>query len=319
MKWRWLVGAVVFCTICANAVAQQASDPDSLPEIVAKVNGLEISKTELLRRVDALKAQIPPSEVPPDFYRRVLDELIGDELLYQAVEAKNLAPTEAEIESEFENQSEGFGGLAAFAKALAKQGISPAQVKLDLKKEIGIQRMVERDIVPQVTVTEEEKRRFYDGNPDEMQESPEFRVAHILIQVAEDATPEVKEAARKKTSSLRSMIEMGQDFGDLAGRNSGDPGSKDNGGELPWMSKGQTVLPFEAAAMALDIGELSDVVETQFGFHILKLLERRGGELIPYEEVQARIEEYLKRMNLQKRLEIEVETLRTQGMVEVFI
>jgi len=79
------------------------------------------------------------------------------------------------------------------------------------------------------------------------------------------------------------------------------------------------VPPFEAAAMALDIGELSDVVETQFGFHILKLLERRGGELIPYEEVQARIEEYLKRMNLQKRLEIEVETLRTQGMVEVFI
>jgi len=319
MKWRWLVGAVVFCTICANALAQQASDPDSFPEIVAKVNGLEISKTELLRRVDALKAQIPPSEVPPDFYRRVLDELIGFELLYQAVEAKNLAPTEAEIESEFENQSEGFGGPAAFAKALAKQGISPAQVKLDLKKEIGIQRMVERDIVPEVTVTEEEKRTFYDGNPDEMQESPEFRVAHILIQVAEDATPEVKEAARKKTSSLRSMIEMGQDFGNLAGRNSGDPGSKDNGGELPWMSKGQAVPPFETAAMALDIGELSDVVETQFGFHILKLLERRGGELIPYEEVQARIEEYLKRMNLQKRLEIEFETLRTQGMVEVFI
>ena len=85
MKWRWLVGAVVFCTICANAVAQQASDPDSLPEIVAKVNGLEISKTELLRRVDALKAQIPPSEVPPDFYRRVLDELIGV-LLLEALE-----------------------------------------------------------------------------------------------------------------------------------------------------------------------------------------------------------------------------------------
>jgi len=283
------------------------------------VNGLEISKTELLRRAEALKAQIPPSEVPLDFYRRVLDDLISDELLYQAVEAKNLAPTEAEIESEFENQSQSFGGLVAFAEALAKQGISREQVKLDLKKEIGIQRMVERDLVSQVTVSEEEKRTYYDGNPEAMQKSSEFRVAHILIQVPADAPPEVKEAAYKKTTALWSMIEVGQDFGDLARRNSGDPGSKDNGGELPWMSKGETVPPFEAAAMALEIGEMSDVVETQFGFHILKLLERRGGGLIPYEDVQARIEEFLKKLNLQKRLETEVETLRAQGTVEVFI
>lgn len=79
------------------------------------------------------------------------------------------------------------------------------------------------------------------------------------------------------------------------------------------------VPPFEAAAMALEVGEMSDVVETQFGFHILKLLERRGGGLIPYEEVQGRIEEYLQQLNLQQRLETEVETLRTQATVEVFI
>ena len=319
MKRRWLIRAFVSCAICANALAQQAPIPGSLPEIVANVNGLEISKDELLRRADALQAQLPPSEVHPDFYQRVLDQMINDELLYQAVEAKNLAPTQAEIDSEFENQSKGFGGKAAFAEALAKEGISPDQVKRDLQKEIGIQRLVERDLVPQVTVSEEEKRTYYDGNPEEMRGSPEFRVAHILIQVPTDATAEVKEAARKKASALRSMIEVGQDFGDLARRNSGDPGSKDNGGELPWMSKGETVPPFEAAAMALEIGEMSDVVETQFGFHILKLLELRGGDLIPYEQVQGRIEEYLKQLGLQKRLETEVETLRTQGTVEVFI
>ena len=85
------------------------------------------------------------------------------------------------------------------------------------------------------------------------------------------------------------------------------------------MSKGETVPPFEAAAMALEIGEMSDVVETQFGFHILKLLELRGGDLIPYEQVHGRIEEYLKQLGVQKRLETEVETLRTQGTVEIFI
>ncbi len=229
MKWWWLVPALVLSAPCAIALAQQAPSPSTFPEVVTSVNGLEISKTDLLRRANALKTQLPSSEVPPDFYRRVLDELISGELLYQAVEAKNLAPTEAEIESEFENQSQGFGGPAAFAEALAKEGVSADQIKLDLKKDIGIQRMVQRDLVPQVTVTEEEKRTFYSGNTEAMQRSPEFRVAHILIQVAEDATPEVKEAARKKTASLRSMIEVGQDFGDLARRNSGDPGSKEQG------------------------------------------------------------------------------------------
>jgi peptidyl-prolyl cis-trans isomerase C len=115
------------------------------------------------------------------------------------------------------------------------------------------------------------------------------------------------------------MLDAGQDFAELARKNSEDPGSKDSGGELPWMSRGQTVPPFEAAAMALAPGELSPVVETDFGFHIIKLHEKRSAGVMSYEEVEGRIDEFLKRRSLQQKLEAEIQTLRTQAKVEVFI
>ena len=100
---------------------------------------------------------------------------------------------------------------------------------------------------------------------------------------------------------------------------SGDPGSKDNGGELGWMSEGQTVPPFEAAMKALAPGELSPVVETRFGYHIIRLHEKRGGGVTPYDNVQQRIEEFLKRQGVQEKLEQEIDQLRGSASIEVFI
>jgi len=327
MKLRWLTPALVTLVSTAASAHQAAAPtstppaatPEGFPAVVAVVNGTEISKTVLLRRADAMKSQLSPSDIGPDFYRRVLDDMVSSELLFQSVKEKGLAPTDGEIDVALASQSERFGGAAAFEAALARQGISLAEVKQELARELGIQKFIDRDLVPLVSVTDEEKRAFYDENASSMERPAQFRAAHILIQVAKDASPEAKAAAKTKAESIRSMIEMGQDFGELAARNSGDPGSKDNGGELPWMSKGQTVPPFEAAALALAPGEMSDVVETEFGFHIIKLLELRGSGVTPYEDVHERIEDYLMRVDIQKRLEQVVEELKQPAKIEVFI
>lgn len=293
------------------------SGPSTFPEVVARVNGAEISKAQLLRRADAIRAQI--QQVGPDFYQRVLDDLVGAELLYQSGLEKGLVPTEAELDAELGAQAERFGGQEAFDSALASEGLSLDEVRVELKKELAIQSLIERDFVPKVAVSEEAKRAFYEENASQMQRPMQFRVAHILIGTEDDATAEQKEEARKKAASLRSMAEAGQDFGELAQRNSDDPGSKDNGGELPWMSQGQTVPPFEAAALALAPGEMSDVVETQYGYHVIKMLERREAGPMSYEEVSERIEEFLKRRGLQEQLQDAVDTLRAEGQVEIFI
>jgi peptidyl-prolyl cis-trans isomerase C len=317
----------LFCSISLVAAigAAQAQQPQAttappdFPEIVARVNGTEITRTALLNRAEALKGQLPQVQIGPDFYQRVLDDMVGGELLYQSVEKKGLVPTTEEIDAEIESQKGRMGGEAGLTRALESQGLTLDDLRMELKKEIGIQKLIERDFVPAITVTPEEKRKFYDENSAQMQRPEQFRAAHILIRLDESATPEAKEEARKKAGALRSLLDAGQDFAELARKNSDDPGSKKTGGELPWMNKGQTVPPFEAAALALAPGEMSGVVETEYGFHIIKLHERRTAGVMSYEEVEGRIDEFLKRKTLQQKIETEVQTLRTQGKVEVFI
>ena len=245
------------------------------------VNGTDIPKSELIRRADAIRTQLQPTDIGADFYHRVLDEMVSSELLYQSVQTKGLLPAETEVDGQFAAQSQRFGGEEAFVAALVQQGLSVEEVKAELRKEMGIQKLIERDLVPTVRVSEEEKRAFYAENQEAMKQPMQFRAAHILISADESASEEEKAEAKTKAGAIRSMVEAGQDFGELAAKNSGDPSSKDNGGELPWMSEGQTVPPFEAAMKSLEVGELSGVVETEYGYHIIRLLERKGAGVAP--------------------------------------
>jgi len=323
MYLRWSLPALALVGSSALVSAQDAppasSDPASFPDVVARVNDTEISKADLLRRAEAIKTQVPPSQIGEGFYQRVLSDMVSGELLYQSVETKGLSPTEAEIAAEFESQQQRFGGPEAFQTALDEQGLSAEQIKVELKKEMAIQKLVETDFIPKLVVTEEATRTFYDGNLDAMQQPLEFKAAHILITVDEGASEEQKTELKQKAESIRNMVEMGQDFAELAAKNSGDPGSKDSGGALGWMAEGQTVPPFEAAMKLLEPGELSDIVETRYGYHIIKLEDRRGGTAMPYEEVKERIEEFLKQRGLQERIQEELEMLRGTATIEVFI
>jgi peptidyl-prolyl cis-trans isomerase C len=321
MTSRIVTFAIALLSAFRPAVAQPEATtaPADFPEVVARVNGAEITKEMLLRRAEALKNQMPAFEIGPDFYERVLDDMVSGELLYQSGEKQGLVPTDQEVDAEIEAQKQRMGQGVDFQALLAEQGITLDDLRVELRKEIAVQTLIERDFIPGISVTEEEKRAFYDENSAQMSRPQQFRAAHILIGVPENATPEQKEEARKKAGALRSLLDAGQDFAELAKRNSTDPGSKDSGGELPWMSLGQTVPPFETAALALAPGELSDVVETQFGFHIIRLLEKRDAGTATYDEVEGRIDDFLKRRSLQQRIETEIKNLRAQGKVEIFI
>jgi peptidyl-prolyl cis-trans isomerase C len=283
------------------------------------VNGSEITKEHLLERAELIRTQLPAGSAGADFYARVLENMVGAELLSQSATKNGFMPSDEELEAELSNQSVRFGGLEAFRSALEQQGLSLEDARSDLRRDMGIQRLIDEKIGAAVLVTEEEKQSFYDENQEAMQSPERFKVAHILIGVEDSATTEEKAAARKKAESIRSMVDAGQDFADLARRNSDDPGSKDTGGELPMMRRGETVAPFEAAALTLAPGELSDVVETQYGYHVIKMVERHEAGTSSYEEVQERIGQFLHQRQLQQRIEEEVQRLRQEGEVEVFL
>lgn len=138
-------------------------------------------------------------------------------------------------------------------------------------------------------VPDQQVLQYYQGHQKDYQVPEEVKVRHILIKVDAGADPKVDAAARQKAADLLKQIKGGADFAALAKANSDDPGSKEQGGELGMIQRGVTVPPFEKAAFGLEPGQISDVVKTQFGYHIIKVEEKQTAHLKSLDEVKAQI------------------------------
>jgi peptidyl-prolyl cis-trans isomerase C len=294
-------------------------DPASFPEVVAKVGGKEIKKSELIDRASAIRARLQIDDSTVSFYQKVLEELIGAELLFQSSMARGFSPTEEEVGGQIAALRARFPGEAEFTQGLSAQGLTLEELQKMMSRDMAIEKLIETEIVPRVSVSEESKKAFYEENSEQMKRPEQAKLSHILVRVESDASPEIRGQAQKKAVDLHRRLEAGEDFATLARENSDDPGSKAKGGDLSWVARGQTVPAFETAAFALQPGQTSDVVETQFGFHIIRLAELKPSELIPYEEVRERIGTFLSQQRLQEEIQGEVEALRAKAQVEVFI
>lgn len=129
-------------------------------------------------------------------------------------------------------------------------------------------------------------RTFYDQSPQRYHQPEQVRARHILLRVPKDATPEQSAAIEKQMLDLRARIEQGEDFAKLADERSEDPGSKGRGGDLGFFGRGQMTPPFEAAAFALEPGQLSPVVRTDFGFHLIRTEAKKPAQETSYEQAQ---------------------------------
>lgn len=305
----------------AAATAEKV-DPAKLPAVVAHVNGKEIGRDAL---VSAAKAMAPvaaragqPTDTR-DFYRQVLDDLVSAELMRQDAVAQGMNPSDAEVEAQVKQVTARFPSEAELQKALASENMTPAILRDQVKENLAVQKLIQTKIAPQATVDEAAQKKFYEENKARMMVPEQVRVAHILIATPQGATADQQAAAKKKAQDLLAQIRKGGDFGALAKANSEDPGSKDHGGELPWLAKGQTVPAFEAAAFALPVGQVSEVVQTQFGFHIIKSLERKAATTRSYEEVAPRLKEMLTQQKVRDLVQAHVAGLRGKAKIDIAI
>jgi peptidyl-prolyl cis-trans isomerase D len=138
-------------------------------------------------------------------------------------------------------------------------------------------------------VADQQVLQYYQGHQKDYQVPEEVKVRHILIKVDAGADPKIDAAAKQKAEDLLKQIKGGGDFASLAKANSDDPGSKEQGGELGMIQRGVTVPPFEKAAFGLEPGQISDLIKTQFGYHIIKVEEKQTAHLKSLDEVKAQI------------------------------
>lgn len=298
-----------------------AVDTAKFPSVVARVNGFELTKVLLLNQASSLLQQ--GQEPTLEFYRAVVDQMIGTRLLYDDSVARKLSATDEDVEKMFSTMRQRFAGSDDdFAAKVKESGLTIPEIKQGIRENLSIRGLVTKEIGPSVVVNEADEQKFYDENPQRMQRPEQVELSHILIALKPGGTDAEKAAdkaaAKKKAEDILAKIKAGGDMAQLAKENSED-GSKDKGGALGWISKGQTVPPFEAAAFALQPGETSGVVESQFGFHIIRCTGRRPAGKAPFADVKEQIASFLHDRGLAEAVRKHVAELRAKAKIEVLI
>lgn len=295
-----------------------------LSPYAATVNGEGIPWAFLQAQVDHLVNQRGLGSggmTQPGKYKQiqkeVLDQLIVQELLWQEAQRRDFVVSDADVDEQLEKMKSGFDSEMAFQFKIKEGGFTEETYREDIRQQRSARRMVSEGMLPTIEISDAEIRTFYTANLDKMTMPEQVRARHILA-AFKTKDEEARTLAQEKITELQKALEAGGNFAALALEHSDGP-SATKGGDLGYFGRGQMVPPFEEAAFSLQPGEISNVVETQFGFHIIKVEDRRGGETVPVEEAADKIRAHLTQQRLQSEVETLVTTLRNEGDVEIFL
>ncbi|MGE0445897.1 MAG: peptidylprolyl isomerase [Vicinamibacterales bacterium] len=306
----------------APAAAEIKPVPAQLPDLIARVNGEAIDKAEFEKAVQTIESQ-NGGPVPPDqrdrVLRGILDQIIGYKLLVQESQARKVTVADAEVEARLNQVRAQFPTEEAFTQALAQQNVTVDQLRADARSEMLVTKMLEAEIEPKAAVTPADLQDFYTKNPDQFKQNERVRASHILIGFPQDADAAAKQAAKTKAEGILKEVKAGKDFAELAKANSSDPGSAQQGGDLNFFERGQMVGPFDQAVFSLAPGQTSELVETQFGYHIIKVTDKQAERTMPLDEVRPQLTEFLQNQKRQTATQAFVDSLKTKGKIEIFI
>jgi parvulin-like peptidyl-prolyl isomerase len=290
--------------------------------VIARVNGTAIDRGEFERAVKSLEAQAGgpvPAERRDVIYRQLVDQLVALRLLSQESVARKVVVPDTDIDGRVAQVKGQFPNEAAFTAALAERQMTPDKLRTEIRLQLQAMKLVDSEIGPTVTVTDTDVTDFYAKNPEKFQEPEAAHAAHILIRTPENADDAAKKKARAEAQTVLAQLKKGGDFAALAKQHSQDSGSAVNGGDLGFVPRGQTVPVFEQAAFALKAGQISGVVESPFGFHIIKMIAHRDARTVPIQEVKPQVEQFLKQQKTQEKTAAFVEKLKAKAKIDVLI
>jgi peptidyl-prolyl cis-trans isomerase C len=287
-----------------------------------RVNGTAISEQEISeehsRITQQLAARIPPNqleEMQDSVRRQAAENMINRVLLEQAVEREGITASAEEVDSRMEAIKRSLGSDSAFSERLASMGITAKELHQEMDAALRMEKLIDKHIGDIADPTDQELRSFYDENPEAFIQPERVRASHILIKTEPNESPPDKSAKRLETARILGEINEGGDFAQAASRYSHCP-SKAKGGDLGFFERGRMVKPFEDAAFDLGIGEVSDIVETQFGYHIVKVTDRQDKGTISFETAKDDIASFLCTQKRQEAISTYTGELRASAKIE---
>jgi len=301
-----------------------AAEPVITAKKAADVNGTVITMMELnneyrqVLKQQGIAEENVGEEAGAEMKKQILDSLINQELLYQECQKNNISVDEQNVDDSFKSIKAGFETEEDYKNALKDANIQEEDLINRLRRSLAINELVNNQITQHVTVTAEESLAYYESNPDSFKRTEKVRASHILVLVAEDAGEAKKVAAMEKINSIKKKIRDGGDFAQLAKEYSDCP-SAEKGGDLGYFERGKMVQEFENAAFAMNTGDVSDVVTTQYGYHLIKVTDKIEAGTVAYEKVKSDLEDYMKQQEISSGVTALIETIRKDAEITTYL
>ncbi len=291
---------------------------------IATINGVGILREDFETAVAQTRQRFqmqgqPVSEAQMEEFRtEILDQLIAEELLYQDALSKGLDVSDDAVDAQFQQIRGQFQTDDEWQQALDANNTTESELRMQIRRGDLIQQVIETAVADSAgaQITDAEVQEFYDGHPEFFDQGEQIAARHIIVSTqGMESEAEIAEA-RERIEAIRQELLAGADFAELA-REYSDDGSALQGGDLGTFGRGQMVPEFEQAAFALEEGEISGIVQTQFGFHVIEVTERMDTGMVPIADVSQSIREYLGQQQQADALSEYVERLRDEADVVV--
>jgi peptidyl-prolyl cis-trans isomerase C len=299
-----------------------SAKPIELPEVVAIVNGKEIKRAQLeeIFKAAVQASGMNPADLAPDQqlggYTQLLNDLVERQLLLDASAAVKVTP--ADVDAEIKKFKSQFPDEAVFEAQMKQAGMNSEKLQADVREELQIRGFMESRVkAPEVTP--EQAKSFYESNQKEFDRPQTVKASHILFMVDPEAPAEVvkqKEEAAKKAAA---RAKKGEDFTALAKELSEEPGAAESGGDLGFFPKDRMVPEFANVAFEQKIDEIGEPVKTQFGWHVIKVTDKKDAGTVPFDEVKDQISAYLKSTGQREAAQKVMKELKDSAKVETFL
>lgn len=291
----------------------------------ARVNGAEISNLRLERHFDDYvkgKGRNISKMINPKVYKKLkreaLDQLIEKELLWQEAQRLGIQVSEEDVAAALREQEAQYKSRDAYLRKLENAGFDEKGYAEYVKREIAVQRCMEQAFPP-APVTDADVHEFYVANPDKFTRPEAARARHVLIRVQAGADEVQRKLARSRINEvLAKARKKGQDFAELARRYSEDTSAAD-GGDLGVFARGRMVPPFDEAVFSMKPGQISGVVETEYGYHVIKVEERIPSKKVTEDEVRERVRTAMTLSRRDQAVADGVKALRGKAKIEVYV
>ena len=320
--------------LAGKAFAQSSPQSLNIPEVVAKVNGVDIQSKYIEFRLNQIlknaKRPLTPRE-KNSVVKDLIEKEVVRELVHQQGKKNNLEVDSNLIEKEMEALRKPYASDEEFEKALTARKISREDLKYSMTVDINARQLLNEQIKGKITIADADVKKYYEDNKKKFHRPESYRTRHIFAAIFPPdmlrSTPvdelqskkeELTKKAEEKIDGLLKELKEGADFEELAKKKSDDEASRENGGDLDTIYKGVIDPAFDEAVEKLNPGETTGKVKTQFGFHIIKLIEKHPAEQAPFDELEKAIQKHLFMEEAKKLVEVYIENLRKEATIETF-